>query len=207
MNFPPPAAPLLPSPAPSTRVLNAEERAERWLKVSIGLGRFEQSMWPLVLQLGRLDVRLIHADEAWIDRLLDGKQLSEEDSTSLHEHITLSFLWVLGAYEFIRTLCDRVKTDDPEKTPEEVRDVLLQAKRRFARVRIPLAKMEPASEFAGEDGSIAYPGLKRGVGVAWQLNPSTVITRRELSDALVEALERRRSAFLRYQAAKRSPAG
>ncbi|MGB6603011.1 MAG: hypothetical protein WBE65_01765 [Steroidobacteraceae bacterium] len=180
-------------------MLNPEERAERWLKVSIGLARFEERMWPLLLQLGRIDVRLIQADETWSDRFLDGG-LSGEDGANLHEHITLSFLWVLGAYEFVRTLCARVKTDAIEKTPEEVRNVLLQVKHRFARVRIPLAKMEPASAFAGEDWPIAYPGLKRGVGVAWQLNPSTAITRRELSDVLLEALELRRLAFLRYQA-------
>jgi hypothetical protein len=47
----------------SAESLDAERRNERWLKVSIGLGRFEQTMWPLVLQLGRLDTRLIQADE------------------------------------------------------------------------------------------------------------------------------------------------
>jgi hypothetical protein len=180
-------------------MFSADERNERWLKVSIGLGRFEQQMMPLVQQLGRLDARLIQADEMWPDRFLE-KDLSYEDSSTLHEHITLSYLWVLGAYEFIRTLCDRVNMDDQEKTPTEVRNILLEAKRRFARVRVPLAKMEPVSKFAAEDGPIAYPGLKRDAGVAWQLNPNTIVTRRELSDALLEALERRRSAFLKFRA-------
>jgi hypothetical protein len=183
--------------------LNAEERNERWLKVSIGLGRFEQHMMPLVQQLGRIDARLIQADETWPDRFLD-EALSYEDSSNLHEHITLSFLWVLGAYEFVRTLCDRIRIDDIEKTPEEVRNRLLHVKRQFARVRVPLAKMEPASQFADEDGPIAYPALKRGVGVAWQLNQNTVISRRELSDGLLEALEIRRSAFLKYQVAQQN---
>jgi hypothetical protein len=177
----------------------ADARNERWLKVSIGLLRFEEHMMPLVQQLGRLDARLIQADETWPDRFLE-KKLSYEDSTALHEHITLSYLWVLGAYEFIRTLCDRVSTDHEEKTPAEVRSILLEAKHRYARVRMPLAKMEAASKYSSEDGPIAYPAVKRGAGVAWQLNPHTVVTRRELSDALLEALERRRSAFLRYQA-------
>jgi hypothetical protein len=128
------------------------------------------------------------------------KDLSYEDGTILHEHITLSYLWVLGAYEFIRTLCDRIKMDDHEKTPEEVRNILLEAKRRFNWVRVPLAKMEAVSEFATEDGPIAYPGLKAGVGVAWQLNPNTIVTRRELSEALLDALERRRAAFLKFRA-------
>ena len=156
---------------------------------------------PLVQQLGRMDARLIQADETWPYRFF-GKKLSYEDSTDLHEHITQSYLWVLGAYEFLRTLCDRVRSDAEEKTPEEVRNILLDTKRRFARVRMPLAKMEPASKYSNEDGPIAYPGMKRGAGVAWQLNPNAIVTRRELSDALLEALERRRSAFLRYQAAQ-----
>lgn len=155
---------------------------------------------PLVQQLGRLDVRLIQADETWPDRFLDGN-LTAEDSTVLHEHITLSYLWVLGAYEFVRTLCDRVSTDT-EKTPEEIRNRLLQTKRHFTRVRVPLAKMEPASLFADEDGPVAYPGLKRGLGVAWQLNQCTIISRRELSDDLLGALELRRAAFLTHQAAQ-----
>lgn len=108
----------------------------------------------------------------------------------------------MGAYEFIRTLCDRVNAEDVEKTPAAVRDILLVVKRRFTQVRVPLAKMEAASKHANEDGPIAYPGMKRGAGVAWQLNPNTIVTRRELSDALLEALEHRRAAFWRYQAAQ-----
>ena len=34
----------------------------------------------------------------------------------------------MEAYEFIRILCDRVKLDENEKTPEEVREGLMQAK-------------------------------------------------------------------------------
>ena len=79
------------------KMLNADERNERWLKVSIGLMRFEEHMMPLVQQLGRMDVRLIQADETWPDRFSQ-KPLSYDDGTALHEHITLSYLWVLGAY-------------------------------------------------------------------------------------------------------------
>jgi hypothetical protein len=60
-------------------MFSADERNERWLKVSIGLGRFEQHMMPLVQQLGRLDARLIQADEIWPDRFLQEK-LSYDDT-------------------------------------------------------------------------------------------------------------------------------
>ena len=68
-------------------MLNADERNERWLRVSIGLLRFEEHMMPLVQQLGRLDVRLTQADETWPDRFFQ-KNLSYDEGTALHEHIT-----------------------------------------------------------------------------------------------------------------------
>jgi hypothetical protein len=186
-------------------MLNLDERNERWVKVSIGLGRFEPHLMPLVQQLGRLDLRLIQADEIWPDRFSRTERF--EDGDALHEHITLSYLWVLGAYEFLRTLCDRVRREPDEIAPSNVRKVLAEAKARFTRLRIPLAKMEAASRYSDEDSPIAYPGLQRGVAVAWRLNAETLISRRELSDRLLEALELRRSASLRYQASRSETQG
>jgi len=180
---------------------DAGDRGERWLKVSIGLLRFELGMMPLVQQLGKLDVRLIEADAVWTPRFVNEK-LSEEDSASLHEHITLSYLWVLGAYEFVRTLCQRVEDDDP-KTPAAVRNKITDVRNRFERVRVPLAKMEKSRRFRDVDGAVAYPGMRRGFGVAWRLNENTWISRRELSDALLEVLEARRAAFLDWRAQHR----
>ena len=51
-------------------MLNADERNERWLKVSIGLLRFDEHMMPLVQQLGRLDVRLIDESLAFVRAVL-----------------------------------------------------------------------------------------------------------------------------------------
>jgi len=101
-----------------TSSLEASERWERWLKVSIGLLRFEQADDAARPQLGRLDIRLIEADDWWERRFASGTVTSEENSR-LHEHITLSYLWLLGAYEFIRTLCQRVWSEGP-MTPADV---------------------------------------------------------------------------------------
>jgi hypothetical protein len=90
--------------------------------------------------------------------------------------------------------------DGKDRVPIEVVDRFQATKRQFARLRIPLAKMQPASGFAGEDNHIAYPGVDQEHGVAWQLNRSTVISRRELSDAFLEGLEFARAAKLREQA-------
>lgn len=175
------------------------ERWGRWVKVSVGLGRFEQEMMWGIQQIGRIDVRLIQADEKWTQRFGAGA-LSPNETSGVGEHITASQHWVLGAYEFIRTLCDRLNNDDIEKTPEDVRQRAEEVKRKFARLRMPLAKMEPASKFSKEDWSAAKSGMLPGKGVSWKVNETTTISRIELSDALLEVLELRRAAFLRWRA-------
>jgi hypothetical protein len=92
-----------------------------------------------------------------------------------------------------------------DNVPAEISDLFQQTKRRFARLRIPLAKMEPASSFADEDSHIAYPGAQGERGVAWRLNADLVISRRELSDGFLAALEAARAAKLREQA--QTPSG
>lgn len=66
-------------------------------------------------------------------------------------------------------------------------------KHEIERLRIPLAKFEPARRFA-TDSPIAYPALMgRDLGVAWHLGPDTFVSRRELSDALLSLVEDIRS--------------
>ena len=55
------------------------------------------------------------------------------------------------------------------------------------RLRIPLAKMETVRRFP-TDGSMAYPTISRDFGVAWHVAQDTYITRRELSDQLLDFL-------------------
>ena len=64
---------------------------------------------------------------------------------------------------------------------------------------MPLAKIEPASGYAANDSHIAYAGIQERFGVAWRLNLSTVVSRRELSDTMLEGLELARREKLREQ--------
>lgn len=178
---------------------DAEDRETRWTKVSIGMIRFEaQAMMPLVQQLGRLDVKLMQADLEW-SRAVRDDEPGTPDYDALHGHITLSYLWILGAYEFVRTLSQKME-HGPQKVPLVVSAAFRSTKRRFARLRMPLAKMEPASAHSNEDNHIAYPGVHEEYGVAWHLNDTTLVSRRELSDDLLEALELARREKLREQA-------
>jgi hypothetical protein len=55
------------------------------------------------------------------------------------------------------------------------------------RLRIPLTKMETARRFP-TDSMIAYPTVTRDFGIAWHVAQDTYITRRELSDQLLDFL-------------------
>ena len=115
--------------------------------------------------------------------------LSEADRNTIPEAIratdrrTLSYLWVLGAYEVVRTMHERAVAAN-----DAMAGKIGNVKHRFERVRIPLAKMEPARRHKDTDSPIAYPAIHRDLGIAWQLTADEFVTRRELSDAMLELL-------------------
>jgi hypothetical protein len=164
-----------------------EERFDRWIKVSIGLARFDKYLVSLMQDMGHLDAQLCGAD-AEIVKAGPEQLNSIFGFDSIQYHRTQSYLWVLGAYEILRTLAQRVseeQSDDPPNVLERIK----RARDRFARVRVPMAKLEPAGRHRKTDNHIAYPGLDFKYGIAWQLNDDVVISRQELSDEFLEALE------------------
>ncbi|PBP36170.1 hypothetical protein CCL11_12525 [Pseudomonas syringae] len=175
-----------------------EDRFERWLKVSIGMARFEPHLPELVQDMGQLDVNLCSLDARFV-RAHPDEQNALYDHYSIQSHKTQSYLWILGAYEILRTLAQRVKNGQSDDPPD-VAARIEAARDRFARVRIPLAKFEASRKYKAIDNHIAYPGLDLKYGIAWQLNESEVISRQELSDVFLEALEFVRAAKLGRQA-------
>ena len=161
------------------------DRNTRWIDGSIAASAVETFMMPIVQGLGQLDVALISEDARF-------SGLQEREASSLHEsclltnRFTLSYLWVLGAYELVRALDQRCRAK-PDTMPAPFRDRLAALKRTVERLRIPLAKMEPARRHP-TDSPIAYPALSRDFGVAWQIASDAYITRRELSDGLLNFL-------------------
>jgi hypothetical protein len=63
------------------------------------------------------------------------------------------------------------------------------AARRFERLRIPLAKQEPARRYEDTDWALAFPTLVQGHGVAWRVSGDTVISRRGLADGFLDVLK------------------
>lgn len=80
-----------------------EERFERWLKVSIGLARFDPFIPNLVQSLGKMDATLCEMDVSLVEKYKQGGN-ANEDYKLIQGHLTHSYLWVLGSYEVIRTL-------------------------------------------------------------------------------------------------------
>jgi len=166
----------------------AEDRFATWVKVSHTLAKFEFFMVPLAQRLGKLDATLIEEDGRLIK--LSSKDLeSIPETLSLNDHITFSYLWILGTYELIRTLDQRCK-EKPSLLDEQLRNDVRNTKYSFERLRIPLAKMEPAQRHRQTDYTIAYPAINPRLGIAWKVSDDMFISRRELSDLFLNLLRR-----------------
>ena len=136
--------------------------------------------------LGRLDHDLHASDRELLSST--GAFHPDGDVGALSYHITLSYLWVLGAYEVIRAMNQR------RREANEDDQGLVALLRKYERVRMPLAKFEPAGRHENTDSKIAYPVLNSEHGVGWQVAPDVFITRGELSDAFLSWLESKRAA-------------
>ncbi len=72
-----------------------EDRFERWLKVSIGMARFEPHLPDLVQDLGQLDASLCSMDARFVSAHEDEQNVLY-DHYSIQSHKTQSYMWVLG---------------------------------------------------------------------------------------------------------------
>lgn len=101
--------------------------------------------------------------------------------------MSLSYFWVLGAYELVRVLDERTRKGDPfcSKTFPEINGL----KHEFERIRIPLAKLEASRRNKATDFQTAIPifdFIKEGS--SWIVAPNVAISRRELADKLLHQL-------------------
>ena len=87
----------------------ADDRFQRWVDASSAAGAIEPFMTALVQGLGRFDCRLIEED-ARFTALNQEQSSSSQESTRLADRLTLSYFWMLAAYELVRTLDQRWRT-------------------------------------------------------------------------------------------------
>lgn len=165
--------------------MNSLPRFHRWVNSSHTAAKYETFMVVSIQGLGRLDHDLYEQDKL-ISKNPEALSLGG-DPGALSYHITLSYLWVLGAYEVIRSMRQRIKDLGVQ---DEALTTLL---RKFERLRMPLAKFEVAHRHK-KDSRIAYPALNSQYGIAWQVSENTFISRGELADELLALLEGWRAA-------------
>lgn len=164
----------------------ASSRLYRWVPASYAVACYEKYMPVTIQGLGRLDQDLHIYDQQLLAQA--GSHSHGEPDGSLSYHITLSYLWILGAYEVVRTIRQRIK--EAGETDSALNNLL----RKFERVRIPLAKFEAARNHQKTDASTAYPVLNSLYGIGWQVSRDDFITRGELSDAFLLWLESKRAS-------------
>jgi hypothetical protein len=162
----------------------SDSRYQRWIDASSTLGAIEPFMVPVVEGLGRFDCHLIREDTRF--RALNQEQSLSDESTFLTDRFTLSYFWVLAAYELVRRLDQRWRTG-ATSMPAEFGSRVAALKRRMERLRIPLTKMGTVHRFP-TDGIMAYPTVSHDFGVAWHVAQDTYITRQELSNQLLDFL-------------------
>lgn len=114
-----------------------------------------------------------------------GRPIEDSDGILvLERHQIKAHLWVLGAYELVRMISQRLRENEEFAQPESIEKVI-ETKNLFERIRIPMAKMEASKRHAKTDFEIAYAGIgPKGLG--WKVAPNMVIYQEELSDKLYE---------------------
>jgi hypothetical protein len=162
-------------------------RLGRWLLAAKKLSPLEIWVSFVVASLGRLDCSIIGLD----GQIASGRQPLPRGGYSYDtsDSVSLSYFWVLGAYELVRVLNQRVRERDPFCTKHFPRVKTL--KLRFERIRIPLAKLEPSRRNKATDFRIAVPVFNsESKSTDWIVAQNVAISRRELADELLDFLTR-----------------
>lgn len=200
------------------------ERYSRWTNAFIvvqNVGQpitFEKNAhWFWILEitrgLARFDAKLVTEDR-WAATLFDDETQFGVEKDRFNDHVTLSQLWVMGAYELLRTIVEQLKNNekDDKKRHDECRKIVKRLKKRqgqktvellafkpdpfqkraqellqeYERLRMPIAKLQSANAFMAGN-PIARPGLSCN-GIGWIIRADMFVTRMELADKMIDVL-------------------
>jgi len=174
-------------------------RISRWLATLHILDKLDMDISIVVKQLAKLDNKLIE----WSKKHDPRSRIEKGTLDDFEEYLTISYLWVLGAYEIIRTIYQRCK--EQNIFPQVIMDKIKDTKDYFTRIRVPLAKLEPAKKYKNTDYSIAFPHNTK-FGLGWLIGDNRCILRINLSDKFLELLELMETSDKSLQRTRTSPA-
>lgn len=164
-------------------------RLDRWVTASWALSSLDEVMPVQAQLLGRLDCRLVGESASLANLGLSSNALAESiRGLAFLDHLGMSYLWVLGGYELVRTMYERYAENRDLVTPELLEETR-RVKEAFVRVRIPLAKWQAAHAHRDTDFAFAWPAYDTQRGVAWKVAPDVFVSRGELADRLLGLLE------------------
>jgi len=164
-----------------------QPRYAQWVRASNGLKVIAPGLPAFIQGLGKLDAQLVHQDAAFLALSQQQRECFDE-SINLTDRITMSRLWVFGAYEAVRTLSQRVRKN-PRLVTTRLAARVSRTKKHFERVRVPLAKLEPANAHTATDFGEAVPALDRQLRVSWKVAKRVVVPRQKLSEDLLKLLK------------------
>lgn len=159
---------------------------DRWRDAAWSLAGIFPPILIVVQSLGRVDQQ-----PRATDREIGPFAARHEDPPllDLTLHYAQSYLWVLGAYEITRT----VASHQPLFSPNDYKSIL-SLKNSFARLRMPLAKLEPARRHQATDYVYPQPAFGYGRGAEWEVSPGALISRSHLADSLLDVFSNIRHA-------------
>lgn len=137
--------------------------------------------------LGKIDVELREKDAEFRELRGNIPSVTPIQWEDIHDSIALSHLWVLRAYELVRTLNQSLQATST--LPKEVTDRCRELKHQFERVRMPLAKVEAPKRHHQLDYGVAHPALSANYGLGWKVSEDDFVSRDQLGTDLLEFLE------------------
>lgn len=180
------------------------KRYGEWVRASIAWMSNPQKVSTAfyhVQLLGIVDARIYGRNvEDYRDKT--GKWICDSNGVLLRERdMILADLWLLGVYEFIRSVDERYRNKSGEKI-DQAKKIIRETMEVFRRVRIPLAKSEQAKGYVETDDIGAPTGCgNRGFG--WQLNKDKAIFQRDLSDKFLTMLRAVKPGWLMNEQGKK----
>jgi len=163
-------------------------RHDKWKHGASLLTYISISLEAQAYGLGRLDCALIEKGRLYLDVCDDGA--AYEWHQEIFDHRIQSYLWLLGAYELVRTLGQNLR-QVPKLGSDDLRTQVEDAKRSLARPRMLVAKHEPMHSKVKEDEPMTCLNITftRPDGIYFLSGPGKIdVSRKELADKLLSLL-------------------
>jgi hypothetical protein len=176
--------------------MNYKARESLWVTLAHCLKIIDRSLIAYVQGLGKIDVTLARAENKYKKyftkypdvRFADNIKKWVKNRINKNDNIILAQLWVLGCYEVIRTI-EQYLREHKNSNFNKSEILFRETKHFYERIRMPLAKLEPAKRSKGKDFNIAMPGYSTSASMVWKINNEEFIAREDLAYSFIDCLK------------------